>query len=254
MEPYEQAMALSGMAFSYFAGGDHDRAQSAFAQSLTLFREASDSLRGALTAAHLGHVLATSHDDKQALDVLGQARDMLGEAEAGPLTGPERVLHLLAAALVDNSSARSSWPAPTTTARRTPDRFTMLISTYGLALSSHAQGDLDGAAGRLREGLSLAAEAGDEPAAAYYLEALASLARQQGNPARAASLLASAAAQLQASGSGWLPAYVPRGPTRPRRRSELRAQLGDAAYEQAAADGQSRTGRRAIQHGPEGAT
>jgi hypothetical protein len=39
---------------------------------------------------------------------------------------------------------------------------------------------------------------------------MAGLASRQGDPARAASLLAAAEAKLQASGHGWLHAYVPR--------------------------------------------
>ena len=134
-------------------------------------------------------------------------------------------------------------------ARSTPDRFTILISLYDLGLASQARGDLDGARGLLRQGLSLAAEAGDESAAAYYLEALAAIARQQDDPQRAAWLLAAAGAQLQASGSGWLHAYVPRAPHDHSVEAELRARMGDAAYEQAAAHGRSLTGARGIQQG-----
>jgi hypothetical protein len=79
-------------------------------------------------------------------------------------------------------------------ARRAQDRIPMLISLYDLALSSQAQGDLAGAAGHLKEGLAIAAEAGDETSAAYYLEALAAIASQQDNPQRAVPLLAAALA------------------------------------------------------------
>jgi hypothetical protein len=103
------------------------------------------------------------------------------------------------------------------------------IPPHGRALRS--QGDLDGAAGLLRQGLSPAAEAGDEPAAAYYLEALAA-----------------AGAQLQASGSGWLHGYVPRAPHDHSIEAELRSRMGDAACEQASAHGRSLTGTRATQH------
>ena len=137
-------------------------------------------------------------------------------------------------------------PAGLDAARSTADWFTVLVSLYDLALSSQARGDLDGAAELLREGLSLAAEAGDEPSAAYYLEALATIARLRDDPDRAASLLAAADAQLQTSGSGWLHAYVPRAPHDHTILAELRSRLGDAAYEQAAADGRSLAGTRAL--------
>ena len=81
------------------------------------------------------------------------------------------------------------------------------------------------------------------------LEALAAIARQQDDPERAAWLLAAAGAQLQASGSGWLHAYVPRAPHDHNVEAQLRSQMGDAAYEQAAAHGRSLTGARGIQQG-----
>ena len=73
-----------------------------------------------------------------------------------------------------------------TAARRASERLSILISLYDLALSSQAWGDLSGAAEHLTEGLSLAAEAGDQTSAAYYLEALAAVASSDDNPQRAA--------------------------------------------------------------------
>ena len=265
LAPHERALALSGTGFTFIADGDQDQARSAFEQSLPLFREAGDPLGAALAAAALGHVLASQHDSERAGDVLDQAMNLLREADTGERTEQERVQHLLILALTNNflgqiqlsnadyDRAAQLFTAGLDAARSSPDRFTILISLYDLALSSQARGDLDGAARLLRQGLSLAAEAGDEPAAAYYLEALAAVARQQDDPPRAARLLAAASAQLQASGSGWLHAYVPRAPHDHSTEADLRSQMGDAAYEQAAAHGRSLTGTRAIQYGLEDA-
>jgi predicted ATPase len=261
MATHERALALSGTGFTLITDGEPGKAQPVFEQSLPLFREAEDLLGGALAAATLGHVLALQHDDERADEVLEQARNLKLEAGSGERSGQERVQYLLVAALVDNflgqiqlskadyDRADQLFTAGLDAARRTPDRFTILISLYDLALASQARGDLDGARGLLRQGLSLAAEAGDESAAAYYLEALAAIARQQDDPQRAAWLLAAADAQLQASGSGWLHAYVPRAPHDHSVEAELRARMGDAAYEQAAAHGRSLTGARGIQQG-----
>jgi hypothetical protein len=95
-------------------------------------------------------------------------------------------------------------------ARGTPDRISILISLYDLALASQARGDLAGAAGHLNEGLGIAAEAGDETSAAYYLEALATVARLPDDPQGAVRLLAAARSLLETTGSGWPDAYVPR--------------------------------------------
>jgi predicted ATPase len=261
MAAHERALAFSGNGFTLMADGEPEEAQPAFEQSLPLFRETGDPLGGALAAAALGHALALQHDDERAAEVLEQARKLKLEAGTGERSGQERVQYLLVAALINNflgqiqlgkadyDRAAELFTAGLDAARSTPDRFTILISLYDLALASQARGDLDGARGLLRQGLSLAAEAGDESAAAYYLEALAAVARQQHDPQRAAWLLAAAGAQLQASGSGWLHAYVPRAPHGHSVEAELRSQMGDAAYDQAAAHGRSLTGARGIRQG-----
>ena len=101
---------------------------------------------------------------------------------------------------------------------------------------------------QLQEGLSQSAEAGDEPSVAYYLEALATVARLEDDPERAVRLLAAAGALLQAKGSGWLHALVPRAPHDDGLLAALRARMGDAAFEQAWAQGWSLDGSRAVEY------
>jgi tetratricopeptide (TPR) repeat protein len=136
-------------------------------------------------------------------------------------------------------------------ARRAQDSFPILISLYDLALARQAQGDLADAAGRLQEGLALAAEAGDETSTAYYLEVLAAVAGQQDNPQRAVRLLAAARSILEASGSGWLHAYVPRVPHDDAALAALRSGMDDAAFQQAQAWGRSAGSRRAVEYARE---
>jgi Epoxide hydrolase N terminus len=124
-------------------------------------------------------------------------------------------------------------------AHNAADRFTILVSLYDLALARQAGGDLDGAADLLSQGLSLAAEAGDEPSLVYYLEALAGVSARQDDPERAATLLAEAGALLEAKGSGWLHAYVPRVPHNDSVLVGLRARMTGAAFEQSWAHGRS---------------
>jgi predicted ATPase len=260
MAPGERALALSGTGFTLLTDGEPDQARPNFERSLPLFRQAGDLLGGALATAGLGHVLASQHDDERAREALEQATNLLQEAGTGERSGQERVGHLLVVALIDNflgqiqlseadyDRAAQLFTAGVAAARSAADRFTILISLYDLALASQARGDPEDARGLLTQGLSLAAEAGDESAAAYYLEALAGVAMQQDDSQRAAWLLAAAAAQLQASGSGWLHAYVPRALQDHSVEAELRSRMGDAAYEQAAAHGRSLTGARGIQH------
>jgi hypothetical protein len=131
-------------------------------------------------------------------------------------------------------------------ARRARDSIPVLVSLYDLALARQAQGDLADAAGRLKEGLAIAAKAGDETSTAYYLEVLAAVAGQQDNPQRAVRLLAAARSILEASGSGWLHAYVPRAPHDDAALPALRSRMGDAAFEEAQAWGKSAGSRPAV--------
>jgi predicted ATPase len=261
LPPYPRGRALAGVGFQFFAGGEPDRARPLFERGLPLYQQAGDTLGAGVVAATLGRVLALQHEDAGASALLEQTLALLRQADSDELAGPERVQYLLDVAMVynflgqirlsqgDHDGAAQLFSDGLSAARSAPDRVTILISLFDLALTRQAQGDLAGAADHLTEGLSLAAEAGDEPSAAYYLEALAAGARLQHNPERAVHLLAAADALLQASGSGWLHAYVPRAPHDRRIEAELRSRMGDAAYEQAAAHGRSLTATRAIQLG-----
>jgi predicted ATPase len=262
LPPYQGALALTGPGFILIANGDLARAQTVFEQSLPLYRQTSGKLGVVLNAtvlAVLGHLAAIRRDYAAASELLDEGRALLRELREDDLAGYDRLQHLLTVAFVDNflgqvrlSQADNDAAARLFTdglavARRAQDGIPILISLYDLGLSSQAQGDLAGAAGHLKEGLAIAAEAGDETSAAYYLEALAAVAGQQDHPQRAVRLLFAARSQLQASGSGWLHAYVPRAPHDDAVLAALRARIGDAAYQEARAWGGSIGSRDARQ-------
>ena len=260
LPPRQRALALSGTGFGLFASGDQATAQPLLEQSLPLYRQAGDMLGAATTAAMLGHLLALQHQDARASELLEQTLAPLQEAGNDRLAGPERAQHLLDVALVcnflgqirlsqaDHDRAAQLFTEGLNAARSAQDRFTILVSLYDLALSSQAQGDLTGAAERLQEGVSQSAEARDEPSVAYYLEALAAVAIRQDHLERAVHLLAAAGALLQAKGSGWLHALVPRAAHDDGLLAALRSRMGDAAFEQAWTRGQSLGGSRAVEY------
>ncbi len=260
LPPRQRALALSGTGFGLFASGDQATAQPLLEQSLPLYRQAGDMLGAATTAAMLGHLLALQHQDARAGELLEQTLAPLREAGNDRLAGPERAQHLLDVALVcnflgqirlsqaDHERAAQLFTEALNAARSAQDRFTILVSLYDLALSSQAQGDLTGAAERLQEGVSQSAEARDEPSVAYYLEALAAVAIRKDNLERAVHLLAAAGALLQAKGSGWLHALVPRAAHDDDLLAALRSRMGDAAFEQAWTRGQSLGGSRAVEY------
>jgi predicted ATPase len=263
LPPYSRAMALTGIGFVLVANSDPVRAQTVFEQSLPLYRQVSEKLGVMLNAsvlAFLGHLAATRGDYAAASKSLEQGQALLQQLRDDDLTGYDRLQHLLAIALVDNylgevrfgqcdnDAAARLFAAGLGAARRAQDRIPLLISLYYLGLSGRARGDLAGAAGHLKEGLAVAAEAGDETSAAYYLEGLAVVAGQQDDLYRAVRLQAAARALLEARGSGWLHAYVPRFPHDAADLAAWRSRLGDAPFDEAQAWGRSVGSRDATQY------
>ncbi len=260
MPPHQRALALSGAGFIHFTGGDQTRARRLLKQSLPLYRQAGDRLGMGRTAAVLGHLLAARNETALASDLLEQTLSQLREMADDPMTGPQRVQYLLEVALASNflgqiqldqgdrRRAAELLADGLGAAHSAADRFIALISLYDLALSRQAGGDLGDAAELLREGAALAAEAGDQPSLAYYLEALAAVAARQDELRRAATLLAAADALLEAKGSGWLHAYVPRAPHDDGVLAALRARMTAGAFEEAWAHGRSLAVPGAVQY------
>jgi predicted ATPase len=261
--PYQWALALTAAGFILIANGDPARAQAVFEQSLPLYRQTSEKLgviTNATVLAVLGHLAQTRRDYAGAGKLLDEGQALVREFRDEDLAGYDRLQQLLTVAFMDNflgqvrlsqadnDAAARLFTDAMTVARRARDRIPVLVSLYDLALASQAQGDLAGAAANLKEGLAVAAEAGDETSAAYYLEALAAVAGQQDNPQRAVRLLSAARSQLEAGGSGWLHAYIPRAPHDDAVLAALRARIGDAAYQEATAWGRSTGSRHATQY------
>jgi predicted ATPase len=263
LPPYQRALALTAAGFIRLNNGDPDRAQTTFEQSLPLYRQTSEKLgviNNATILSVLAHLAAIRRDFTGASKLLDEGQALVREFGDDDLVGYNRLQQLLTVAFLnnflgqvrlsqaDNDEAARLFTDAMTVARRARDRIPVLVSLYDLALASQAQGDPAGAAGHLKEGLAIAAEAGDETSTAYYLEAMAAVAGQQDNPQRAVRLLSAASSQLEANGSGWLHAYVPRAPHDDAVLAALRARLGDGAYQEARAWGRTIESGRARQY------
>jgi tetratricopeptide (TPR) repeat protein len=260
LAPRQRALALAFGAFESLASGNSDRAQGLFEQSMTLFRQTGNKLLAALTASVLGHLLALQHQEANASAMLDLSQTLIKELDTDELTGADRIQKLTNTALTynflgqirlsqgDRQAAAGLFTQAVSAAHQALDRFTLLISLYDLALASHALGDLSGAAAHLAEGLSLAAEAGDQTSTACYLEALAELATPDDDPERAVHLLAAAAALTEDHGSGWLLAFLPRDTRGADARSVLRSRLGGQAFEAAWSYGRAMGAERAVEY------
>jgi predicted ATPase len=265
LPPGQHALALTQAGYIILANGDPARAQQLFEQSLPLYqqdneRPALSVTMNALVLAALGYFAVLRRDYAAADKLLDQDQALLRELRDDGLTGFDRLQQQQALALADNvrgqvrlaqgdnDAAARLFTDGLAVARRAQDWIHQLASLYDLALARQAQGDLASAAGHLQEGLALAAQVGDESSAVYYLEVLAAVAGQQDNPQRAVRLFAAARSILDASGSGWLGAFVPRVPPDDAALAVLRSRIGDAAFEQAQAWGRSAGSTRALEY------
>jgi predicted ATPase/tetratricopeptide (TPR) repeat protein len=265
MQPYQHALALTQAGFILVANGDQARGQRLFEQSLPLYSQDNEMLAesvtmNALVLVTLGNLATLRRDYVAASRLVDQGQGLLRESRDDGLTGFDRLQKQVTAAFADdvlgqiplsqgdNDAAAQLFTDGLAVARRTQDRISLLVSLYNLALARQAQGDLAGAARHLQEGLALAGQAGDETSAAYYLEILAGIAGQQDNPQRAVRLFAAARSILDASGSGWLHAFVPPVPHDDAVLAALRSRMGDAAFQEAQAWGRSAGSKRAVEY------
>jgi predicted ATPase len=268
MPPCQHAMALTEAGFVLIGNGDLAGAQQLFEQALPLYKQDNERPAGlvtmnALVLVVLGHLAAFRRDYAAAGRLLDQGQALLGELRDDDLTGYDRLQQQLTLGYLDSAlgqiqlaqgdhdAAARLFTDGLAVARHAQDWNPLLVLLYDLALATQAQGDLVGAARHLQEGLALATQAGDETSAAYYLEVLAGIAGQQDNPQRAVRLFAAARSILDARGSGWLPAFVPRVPPDDAVLAALRSRIGDPAFDQAQAWGRSAGTKRAVEYASE---
>jgi predicted ATPase len=265
LPPHQHALALTQAGFILLGNGDPARGQQLLEQTLPLYQQDNETLAvsvtmNALVLVALGQLAARRRDYAGAGDLLDEGQALLQEPRGDDLGGYDRLQQQVGLALVDNvrgqirlaqgddDAAVRLFTDGLAVARRAQDWSPLLSSLYDLGLARQARGDLAGAAGYLQEGLALAAEAGDETSAAYYLEVLAGIAGQQDNPQRAVRLFAAARSILDARGSGWLHAFVPRVPPDDAVLAGLRFRMGDAAFQEAQAWGRSAGTKRAVEY------
>jgi predicted ATPase len=268
LPPCQHAMALTEAGFILVGNGDLAGAQQLFEQSLPLYEQDNERPAGfltmnALVLVVLGHLAALRRDYAAAGRLLDQGQALLRELRDDDLTGYDRLQQQLTLGYLDsvlgqirlgqgdNDAAARLFTDGLAVARHAQDWNPLLVLLYDLALATQAQGDLAGAAGHLQEGLALAVQAGDETSVAYYLEVLAGIAGQQDNPQRAVRLFAAARSILDASGSGWLRAFVPRVPHDDPVLAALRSRIGDPAFVRAQAWGRSAGTKRAVEYASE---
>ena len=122
------------------------------------------------------------------------------------------------------------------------------IPLYYLAQTALARGDLEKAARMLGEGIELSTQTKDRANLAHFLSALAAVEAFRGRAERSALLLGAADALLQEVGAPVYNFYSPDPSLQERAVNEARADLGDAAFEEAREQGQAMTFEQAVEY------
>jgi non-specific serine/threonine protein kinase len=234
--------SLSGVwaVASHALGTDSARAEQAtafFEESLRLCRELGDVRGVAIALGNLGQVAAQQGDRERARSLLLESLALLRE-----LGDRERV----AAALygLGSEGLGASEPGGAVAAleeslalrRELGDRAGVSASLATLGRTLLESGDEESAHTLLVEGLELGRELGPNPALADTVEALAGLARRHGEHQDAAHLLAAAAALRESMDVA--PSPRPAAAAQ-REQAELRAVMGDPAFDAAWVEGQA---------------
>lgn len=152
----------------------------------------------------------------------------------------------------DESEATRLFEQGLAMGRRLGDRAHTYIALYNLAQAALSRGDHDGAAELFEEGITLSEQIGDRANLAYCIEGLAVVDGLRGKAERCARLVGAAERLHEAVG---VPVYVYYEPYRSLYESTVaaaRSRLGEAAFEEARAEGRTMTLERSLEYARKG--
>ncbi len=131
-------------------------------------------------------------------------------------------------------------------ARRSGDRPSAYVALYNLAQVALSRRDYRGATDLLKEGVVLSEQMGDRAQLAHFLEGLAAVGGMRGDAERSARLFGAAEALLEAVGAAVYNYYQPDRSLYERTVSATRSRLGEAAFEEARAEGRKMDFEQAV--------
>jgi hypothetical protein len=124
-------------------------------------------------------------------------------------------------------------------ARRIGDKAAAYIALYNLAQVALSREDYQGASALLEEGVILSGQMGDRAQLAHFLEGLAVVSGTRRDAQRSALLLGAAEALLEEIGARIYNYYQPDRSLYEHTACNVRARLGEAAFEEGWAEGRA---------------
>jgi predicted ATPase/DNA-binding CsgD family transcriptional regulator len=235
------ASALDGLALVARTGGRYAAARGMYEEAREMFRELGDEWGIAHSLHYEG--ISVWQQGKHA-----EARPLLEESlklyrELGDRQGIAGVLHLLRVAQDDYATARALCEESLDICREIGDKRGMARGLIGLGEVALGQGDHATARVAYQESIAIFKELGDKWFIAVSLDGLAAVISAEGRPDRAARLLGTAEALLEAIGAP-LPPHC--RPAHERTLDAIRSRLNRENLAAAWAEGRTMTPEQAV--------
>jgi ATP/maltotriose-dependent transcriptional regulator MalT len=241
-----KALYVEGMMKNY--QGDHLSAESLLEESISLFRECDDKLGTAYALSNAGFAALGQGQPRKAITLTEEAVDLFLEVDEK--WGAAIELGFLAVAWRDQGDherAKRLAERGLALSREVGERQAISVALNTLATLAQAERDHERARELFEEGLTVSAELGNESDVVHCLEGLASIAGAEGSIVRAARLWGAAEALLEEIEVG-VHTYVPDRSLHQSQVAAARAQLEEAEWTAAWAEGRAMTSERALEY------
>jgi predicted ATPase/DNA-binding CsgD family transcriptional regulator len=241
-----KALYVEGMMENY--QGDHLSAEVMLEESTSLFRELDDKLGTAYALSNAGFAALGQGQPQKAITLTEEAVDLFLEVDE--TWGAAIELGFLAVAWRDQGDherAKRLAERGLALSREVGERQAISVALNTLATLAQAERDHERARELFEEGLTVSAELGNESDVVHCLEGLASIAGAEGSIVRAARLWGAAEALLEEIEVG-VHTYVPDRSLQQSQVAAARAQLEEAEWTAAWAEGRAMTSERALEY------
>jgi non-specific serine/threonine protein kinase len=201
-----RALSLHEHGYLVFWGGQHDRADLLFHESLELAIALDDASLQALALAGLARVMLYT-DPSAAVRLLREALDVTDDLPDDD-PGRSSAIHVLGPALQmcgDLEGARTVIEQRLTTAARQGDQFVVWSESSNLSMVERQLGNLDRAEQLSRQAVDTEAARNHDLNLSWTLNGLAAVTAARGDWPRAATVLGAAASLLERAGGEWPP-------------------------------------------------
>ncbi len=240
------ALTLEGVGAAALEQGDLATAGSRRAESITIYRELGDKISLSFALVRLAYMMQLQGNYDRAVmsceESLGLYREM------GHKWGIAFSLNMLGEVIRwqgNYSQAKALYEESLAISREIGDKDRIAVSFHNLAYVSHHQGDYPQAVALFGKSLILSQEVGDTLLTAACISGLAGEAQTMGYPKRAARLFGAAQALFDAGGNRFF--ALADQIERQRNLTAIRAQLDEATFQSAWAEGKAMTMDQAIE-------